>query len=184
MKTAICIANGSSLTADDVEYCRGKGTVYAIKEAMFLAPWADCLYAADGDWWDTYKGCPDFKGEKITVAVREAEKYGLTLYQYDPKLVWGLDNIIATGGNSGFQTVNIATLRGAERVILLGFDMGHKANKHWWTGKYKRDVRPSNYKDWIEKFKKASSIIPAKVINCTRETALDCFERADLRGVL
>lgn len=184
MKTAVCIANGSSLTKEDVEYCKGKADVYAIKEARHLAPWANYLYAADHDWWDLYNGCPDFEGQRWTLNQDTAKKYGINYIPYDGQLVWGKNGIIATGGNSGFQAVNLAEHHGYERVILLGYDMGFTHNKHWWTGQYKRDTRPSNYKNWIERFEKAKPFMKIEVINCTRQTALDCFEKADLRDVL
>lgn len=184
MVLAICIANGASLTREDVEYCQGKGIVYAVKEAVYLAPWADAVYAADGDWWQLKNGLPEYTGEKIGLEEKICEKYGLTCQKYDAKLVWGSGDTIATGGNSGFQAVNIAVNRGATKVILLGYDMGYSTNKHWWTGQFKRDCRPSNYKDWIDKFTKAAPLIPAEIINCTRETALNCFKRADLRDVI
>ncbi|HCZ48509.1 MAG TPA: hypothetical protein DCZ11_05850, partial [Gammaproteobacteria bacterium] len=39
---------------------------------------------------------------------------------------------IHQGGNSGYQALNLAVLLGAERVILLGYDMhgGHWHGRH------------------------------------------------------
>jgi hypothetical protein len=184
MVIAICIASGASLKKEDVEYCRGKGKVYAVKECWKLAPWADVLYAADDDWWDHYDGVKEFQGERWTCNERAAQRHGINHIPYNSDLVWGTDNVIATGGNSGFQALNLAVMQGAEKVILLGYDMGFHGNKHWWTGQFKRNIRPSNYDDWIKKFNKAAPLIPVPVINCTRETALSCFERMPLHEAL
>lgn len=187
MRTAICIANGASLTKEDVDFCKGMGKVYAVKESRHLAPWADVLYAADTDWWDLYKGVPDFAGERWTVSQEAAKKYGLNVIDYQPQAKWSDDpSWIATGGNSGFQAINLAVLQGADRVILLGYDMGHEYGKpkHWWTGKYERPVRYSNYKEFIEKFNIAAPLIPVPVINCTRLTALNCFPKMSLLDAL
>lgn len=183
--TAICIASGSSLTKEDVDLCRGAGKVYAVKECVKLAPWADVLYAADGDWWENYKGMTDFQGDRWTVDVAAAKKYGLNCIDYINTCNWSNDPAyIATGGNSGFQALNLAVLQGAGRVILLGYDMGFTTNKHWWTGTLKREVRSSDYNFWIKRFCAAVPFIPAPVINCTRGGYLECFPRMDLADAL
>lgn len=186
-KTAICIASGPSLTAEDVDYCKGKGRVYVVKECHHLAPWADVLYAADTDWWDTFKGVPDFSGERWTVCKDSADKYGLHHINAQCDWNWSLNpEFLATGGNSGFQAINLATLQGAERVILLGYDMGHPegTDKHWWEKTHQRESRWSNYTSWIERFNKAKPHIPVPVLNASRQTALQCFDRVNLRDVL
>lgn len=181
---AICIATGTSLTKEDVEYCKGRGKIYAIKESATLCPWADVLYSADTDWWEHYKGYPQFAGERWTVSAEASKKWGLNHIEYDTGLVWGTDKVIATGGNSGFQALNLAVLHGATEVILLGYDMGHPPErKHWWTGEINRPIRCSNYADWITKFDKASKVIPVPVLNATRNSALNCFPKVNLRDV-
>ena len=187
MHTAVCIASGASLTKEDVEFCKGKAKVYAVKECRHLAPWADVLYAADQDWWELNKGCPDFAGEKWTVCEQGDEKvalkYGLNYLHFKPNDKWSFDpTYLATGGNSGFQAVNLAVLQGAARVILLGYDMGHEHGtpKHWWTGQYERPIRSSNFQEWIEKFNAAAPLIPVPVLNATRKTNLRCFARVPI----
>jgi len=193
MRTAICIASGPSLTQQDVDFCRGKAAIYAVKEVRLMAPWADVLYAADGDWWDNlyknHSGAPDFAGRRVTLDDQAAARHGLELYKYKTKLAWSdTPGLIATNGNSGFQAINIAVLEGAERIILLGYDMGHASGtpKHCWTDKFHRGVplRESDYKSWIAGFQAAAPLIPVPVINCTPGGRLECFQRADLRDAL
>lgn len=187
MKTAVCIASGPSLTVDDVEYCKGKAKVYAVKENHHLAPWADVLYAADTDWWQMFKGVPEFAGERWTVSSEAALQYGLKHIDGKSQVEWSNDpKFIATGGNSGFQAINLAVLHGADRVILLGYDMGFKSetDKHWWEKEYPRDSRVSNYKGWLERMNKAAPMIPVPVLNASRESAITCFPRVNLRDVL
>ena len=186
MHTAICIASGNSLTQADVDLCRGRGKVYAVKECRHLAPWADVLYAADTDWWQLHNGVPDFAGERWTVSAEAAKQYGLNHIDYKPSEKWSSDpRWLATGGNSGFQAVNLAVLQGAARVILLGYDMGHEYGtpKHWWTGQFERPIRTSNYAEWVKRFNAAAPLIPVPVINCTRRTALNCFPKMTLEEV-
>lgn len=189
MNTAICIASGPSLTKEDVEYCRGKGRVYAVKEAVLLAPWADVLYAADTDWWCNYQDrWQDFQGEKVTVSNRAAELYGLKYMEAKTQQKWSFaQGALATGGNSGFQTINLTVLDGADRVILLGFDYGYDEtaqNKHWWDKDYPRDSRYSNYAEWNKRLAAAAPLIPVPVLNATPLTAITCFPKVDLKAVL
>ena len=185
---AICIASGPSLTQDDIDYCRGKGKVYVVNETHQLAPWADVLYAADGDWWDKNPDAHDFAGEKWTCSLSAAEKYDL--FEIGVKCHWHWSKtpgVIASGGNSGFQAVNMAYLDGATKIILLGYDMGHKAGskKHFFEDKDAKILRQSNYAQWIKRFAKAAEFMDdLRVINCSRETNLECFERTTLQDII
>lgn len=174
------------MTPEDVDFCRGKARVYAVKESYHLAPWADVLYAADADWWARLKGVPDFKGEKWTVSPDAAKYYGLNHIEYRVELPWSnQQGLLATGGNSGFQALNLAVLQGASEVILLGYDMGFAGDKkHWWTGQIKREFRDSNYNSWIKRFHLAVPHIPVPVWNCTRGGYLHAFPRRELKDVL
>ena len=61
----IIIASGPSLTRKDAEALRNAGTGIAINCAVFFAPWAGYLFAADHVWWRHY--APKikwFKGDK------------------------------------------------------------------------------------------------------------------------
>jgi hypothetical protein len=192
MTTAICIASGPSLTPEDVEYCRGKGKVYVVNNTYKLAPWADVLYACDGRWWDMYHGeveSSGFKGEKWTIDFNASLKYGLKTVGVLSSAVWSnMQDAIATNGNSGFQVMNLAYLHAATKIILLGYDMKPRADgiRHWHGDHPHCLIQTSfhEYPRWIEKFKQASKLINIPVINCTADTALDCFPCVPLREAL
>lgn len=182
---AICIASGHSLTFKDVDYCRGKGKVYVVNDGYKIAPWADVLYAADTDWWDYHDGVTQFDGERWTCAKESSLKYGINHIDYKPQEKWSSSpDWIATGGNSGFQAVNLAEIHGATKIILLGYDMGFTNKKHWFGEHPSRINRPSRYDEWIKRFNDAKPLIKAEVINCTPNSNLKCFPMADLRDVL
>jgi len=182
---AICIATGSSLTRQDVEFCMGKGKIYAVKEALIYAPFADVLYAADTDWWDYTDRWQWFKGQKWTVSSEASIKYKLNHIEYDNQILWSENkSILASGGNSGFQVINLAYLQGATKIILLGYDMGYTSKKHFFDDTHKRESRNSDYKKWLTHFEKSSKVIPIPVINCTRQSDLNCFERMSLENAL
>lgn len=181
----LCIASGESLTQNDVDYCTGKVLTYVVNDVYKVAPWADLLYAADGDWWDYHEGAKDFKGEKWTCDYSASQKWGLSYIPYNAQAIWSHDkNVIATGGNSGFQCINLADLHGANEIILLGYDYGFTDKKHFFGEHPSRINRGSNYAEWYKRLKSAKPFINANVVNCTRKSTIDFFETRYLRDVL
>ena len=184
MQTAVILASGKSLEKYDVDYCQGKAKIYAVNNTYQLAPWADVLYACDKEWWDTYK--PDFKGEKWTINKDACEKYGLNHIDYDSQLIFSDKDIIATGNNSGFQAMNLAYLHGYKRIILLGFDYMN-SGQHFF-GRHPHGLNKSpDMRRWVKHMRKAQPIMESlgiEVINCTRETAIDCFPQMPITEAL
>lgn len=197
-ETAVIIGGGSSLTSEDVAFCRGKARVIAVKEAVLLAPWADVLYAGDAKWWRGYRGAPEFTGLKYTIeqdpkeeqigdwpsvqVLRNTGDHGLEL---EPT---GL----RTGFNSGYQAIGVAVHLGVSRVVLLGFDMWRGQDGHQnWFDRYPHLIKahhvPSPYPVFLQAF--ASLVEPLKqakieVVNATRWTMLTAFPYLDLEEAL
>ena len=96
--------------------------------------------------------------------------------------------VVYTGGNSGYQALNLVYLFGATQIILLGYDMKTNHNKSHWHGDHPGSLnRHSNYTNWIDRFKDLARDLQEeniKVINATRETALTCFDRMTLEEAL
>lgn len=184
MQTAVIVASGKSLTKEDVDYCKDKSVVYVVNNCYQLAPWAKALYACDEEWWDAYK--PEFSGEKWTINENASKKYGLNHINYDSQLIFSAKDIIATGNNSGFQAMNLAYLHGYKRIILLGFDYMN-SGQHWF-GKHKGSLQKSpDMRRWVQHMRKAQPIMESlgiDVINCTRETAIDCFKQMPITEAL
>lgn len=195
-ETAVILGGGSSLTQADVDYCRGKARVIAIKEAYWLAPWADLLYAAEPKWWRfNYAGAQSFAGLKYAIehnptletadwstwpdvqVLRNTGDHGLEL---DPT---GL----RTGFNSGYQAINLAVHLGAVKVILLGFDcwVGPTGEQNWF-GPHPNHLR-SFYPLFLQAFATLADPVKAagvEVINASRFTVLAAFPRVPLESVL
>jgi hypothetical protein len=189
------VASGPSLTKADVDYCRGKAPVIVVNDGYRLAPWADALYASDCSWWLQHRGVPDFSGEKWSIEhsswkncrdrwpdVWRLRNTGSDGLEIDPS---GLRH----GKNSGYAAVNLAVHYGASKVVLLGYDLGHRADQssHFF-GEHRGSLRQrSPYPVFIQKFH--SLVTPltdagVTVINCTPGSALHCFHSAALRDVL
>lgn len=109
---------------------------------------------------------------------------------------------IHLGGNSAYQAVNLAVNFGATRVMLLGFDMGATGLGHWFGDHPKIDkvspaghpftedmnrTAPTCFDDWRANFGRLATDLKSsgvEVINCTRQTALECFPRAAIQDAL
>lgn len=191
-KPAFVIACGPSLTIEDVNRVRGHGKVYAVKEAALMAPWADVLYAADTDWWTEHvERWRNFAGRKVTVSDRAAKVLFPGEIEYveaKPEFKWSTQaGAVATGGNSGFQALNLAVLEGATRVVLMGFDYGYDAaageSKHWWDDMHPRSSRYSNYREWNKRMEAAALLMTVPVLNATRRTAINCFPRVAIEDI-
>ena len=189
--TVLCIASGPSLTVEDIAYARDKvdGTI-VVNNCFYLAPWADCLVAADLRWWRQHATpVKAFKGLKYTTShhvripgVTVLRNTGGKGLETDPT---GLRH----GLNSGYRALNVAYHFGAKRIILLGYDMARgegKERKEHWHGDH-----PWNSRSPYEQFRRYFATIadPLKeagveVLNCSRRTALECFPVVALEEAL
>ena len=182
--TAVIIASGKSLIKEDVDYCKGKASVYVVNNGYKLAPWADVLYACDEEWWDCYK--PEFNGQKWTINENAAKKYDLNLIGHDTTLKFSAKSIIATGNNSGFQAMNLAYLHGHKRILLLGFDYMN-SGQHWFGSHPSSLQKSPDMRRWVRHMESAEPIIKElgiDVINCSRETAITCFPQMTINQAL
>ena len=156
------------------------------------------MYAADSHWWqhhihDINMG---FSGKlwscdppgNTNWGKRDVGEWGITVL--DAKILGkGLSRdpaTVHTGGNSGYQAINLAYLLGATRIILLGFDMSHHSGLSHFFGDHPKEFPNSNTKPdrYIAAFR---TIVPKEygieILNCSRVTALDAFPRHNLEDV-
>lgn len=191
-ETAVIIASGPSLKQKDVDAVRGRAKVIAIKKCFELAPWADVVYGCDAPWWRSVQGLPKFGGLKIAYDPSVCTEFGLRrveIAKTTDRFLFDEVGKIGSGGNSGFQAVNLASQFGAKRIVLLGFDMFGNNREHW----YGRNNWPAannptttNYQRWQNAFAGAYTDLSRRgieVINASRETALGCFKRMTIDKV-
>lgn len=185
-ETAVCIASGPSLTAEDVDYCRGKARVIVVNTSYKLAPWADVLYACDTKWWTWHNGVPEFHGLKYTIT---APPYGDVLRLKNTGTI-GLElspTGLRTGKNSGYQAINLAVHFGVSRILLLGYDMslGPKGETHW-HGDHKDRAKPPvlAFQPMFTGLVQPLAAAGIRIVNCSRRTALTCFLRQTIHEAL
>lgn len=186
-ETVVCIASGPSLTVEDVNFVRGKARVIVINNSYKLAPWADILYACDQRWWKWFKGAPDFPGLKFALTAESAKWPGVRVIGKSGTDGLSLDpRSLRTGGNGGYQAINLAVLLGATKIVLLGYDMqlGEKGKQHWHGDHPMRMISPYvNFRRCFQTIVDPLKEAGVEVINCSRETALKCFPRRRLDEV-
>ncbi len=101
---------------------------------------------------------------------------------------------IRSGSNGGYQAINLVYLLGnrfgAPTIVLLGYDMQHTGGRH-----HNHEDHPpplGNFSVGMpELCRRRMAYLAAdlkregvRIINCSRETALTCFERMPLSKVL
>lgn len=129
-----------------------------------------------------------FKGELWTQDIPAASKYGLNLVEGDKAEGLGR-NKIHYGANGGYQAINLAYLFGAKKITLLGFDMKRgENNKSHWHGDHPGELnKDMPIRTWVKNFCKLAEDLKSEqveVINSTRDTALECFNKIKLEVAL
>lgn len=154
-----------------------------------MVPDADYLYACDQKWWQVHldRVRETFSGELYT-------QYS-TRDEYDWAVERGIVPIegcdlpglgmkrIHWNSNSGAQAMNLAYLKGAGSIVMLGYDM---QGRHWF-GDHPEPLHNGNYSGFVDRFSQLAIDLKSEgvmVVNCSRETALTQFPRASLESVL
>lgn len=190
-RTVVIAGNGPSLRLADMETARAAGCkIVVINQGAALAPWADLLWFCDRQWFDWPGNAALVEGFAGIVAT--LENYELRGRRAD---LWCLHNMgrpglfaenwgVCTGGNSGYQCINLAVHLGVKRILLLGFDM---APGHWF-GDYPKPTQPGVYRDtMLPAF--PALVAPLRkrgveVLNCTPGSLLEVFPKRPLNEAL
>jgi len=131
-ETVAVLGAGPDMTAELAEMARGCKTI-AVNRAVKFAPWADMFVALDPHhpFWD---GREDFHGYKII---------GTTDSDYDALYVGMLyetvtiaPNHVIEIRNNALAAIRVASMTGAQKILLLGFDPERYEEIHAHTGFY------------------------------------------------
>lgn len=184
--TIICLGSGPSLTPEDVAACRGRARVIAVKDTIRLAPWADVLYSGEIRWWKHYGPTLTFDGLRYGIDHDDIAKYASVLQNTGMTGLEMNPTGLRTGKNSGYQALNLAVHLGAARIVLLGYDMQVDGTRQHFFGPHpypRNDV----FRDFVPLFD--TLVAPLKalgicVVNASRQSALQCFQRLSLEEAL
>jgi hypothetical protein len=190
-ETVALIASGSSAAKAGVEQLQGRVRTMVVNTSWQLAPWADVLYGCDLKWWEKYNGVPEFKGLKL-VQEREARTFfpELHLVKVDrlvDQLLLDRPGYVGSGGNGGFQVLNLAVQFGAKKILLIGYDM---KGDHW----HARHPFPlsnphpqDNFPRWRRAIDGAALVMwrmGITIINCSMISALQAYPKKTIQEAL
>jgi hypothetical protein len=157
-----------------------------VNDAYRLAPWADCLYACDAQWihyWHKDVALT-FGGECWTQDEKAARQYEWRHIKGEHRAGLG-DEIIHFGANSGHQALNLAYIKGAGRLLLLGYDCQVNGKAHYFGDHPGAMQVVSPFKQMRQAFEQ---IKPAEygitIINCTPGSAITNFPMGDVQDIL
>lgn len=190
-RPAVIIAGGPSFSLKDtrlIGMARAQNRIFVVtvNDAVYPCWYADVAYACDRRWWDHHAGLKYFHGLKLSLErtdfqdVTTLENTGPEGYDPDP---WK----IRSGGNGGYQAIQVAAHLGAPKVILVGYDMqgGH------WFGEHPSEIRstlaPQTRANMIRGFAVLGDALAkrgVKIFNATPGSAITAFPRVSLEEVL
>lgn len=162
------------------------------------------LFATNSQWWDHYWGRHDGPREhscsKWTNNHESAEKYGLHyIRSYDAPGLSANPRWIHHGHSSGFCLLNLALLMGAQRIVLLGYDMKYAPDyngrersigsrpRHYF-GEYpsalqhwpKVSVKDGVHVELVKQYESVAAQGLIEIINCSPDSAINCFPAREI----
>lgn len=185
---ALVAASGPSITQEQIDYAKGKVDLsIAVNDTIYLMPWADILYSGDNRWWNHHG--PEltwFEGERLCASRDNPYSKKIQGVGGDGPF---LKDRVRYGGNSGFAAINLALIRDAKQIVLLGFNLGHEPeeDKHFFGDHPEGLDINSPYDSWVRSFMIAAPSVndfDAIVYNCTGGGNLKCFPSAKIEEVL
>lgn len=202
MRTIVCLGTGPSLTAAQVQTARDRGwPIFVCNDAFRLAPDCALLTACNWQWWDAR--WPEVKGlpcEKWTTRRESAEKYGLHWIAEVNRPGLSTDPaLLHHGHSSGYQLVGLAYRAGAERIVLLGYDLKFapdydgKARQIGSTPRHYFGEYPPELQHWpsvkvqggvhvelLDLYQSVADQGAVEILNATPGSALRCFPKVDI----
>jgi hypothetical protein len=186
------IGAGPSAKTAGVEKLKDRIHVIAINESHRLCPWADILYSCDADWWVLRAGeVKKFAGITLTLddPAQGSKTAGINKLKIPKQReIWAMDfqfekpGVVGSGGNSGFQMINLSAQFGATGIALVGFDM-QQANGIHWHGLHPSPLRNpdhARFYEWCKALDGNAHKLAAHgidVVNCCATSALTSFPK-------
>jgi hypothetical protein len=176
VSTVVCLASGPSLTPEDCALVEQSGhRTFAVNNTWEMARFCHVIYAGDLKWWSQYNDVIDIGADRWTCNRVASELFGINWHR-----------ISSSNFNSGQRAIQFAIEKGAKRVILLGYDCQLTGGKTHHHGDHVEGLQNPNAQKMV-KWSLQFSLINTRgteVINCSRETSLDCFPRKPLEECL
>jgi hypothetical protein len=201
----VCIGTGPSLSLTQIEIARQKGFVlFGCNRVFEIVPDLAVLYGVNTAFWEYYwDRLEDHGAEKWTTNPEAAKWFGLNLIGEINAPGLSTDpTYVHHGHGSGATQVNLASLMGAERIVLLGYDLCYAPDydgrqqrigstprhyfgeyptvmQHWPSVKVKDGV----HYELLDHYRSIADQGLVEIINCTDGGVLDAFPCARIEDL-
>ena len=194
--TVYIVGGGTSLRGFDFDQIRDKGLLLGVNDGAYYAD-ADVLFSLDASYarkrWSFVR---DFQESWLALApghvVRKEEgAEHVNIVERRRGNYLSEHSAYINGVNSGFGALNLAFLKRASKIVLLGFDMNtdEQGNIHFhdgypWENDAKRTAR--YYHKWARPFEEAVhqlSKAGIEVINASPESRIEGFPKCRLEDL-
>lgn len=177
-RTVYILGGGPSLKDVNVEALKGE-RVIATNNAYRLADWIDVVTFVDTAWLEWHESeLKSFGGLKISSAKAHLSgigpRVGVKVVNSDAQFdgLSASPGVVALNKNSGAFAINVATLLGAKRIVLLGFDMKTINGRHNWHKDHKRNDKqdPKPYDSFLPRFPAIARDLARMGVQCVNAT--------------
>ena len=193
-ETVALVASGPTAKKSNLAVLRDRARIIAINESYQLCPWADVLYACDGEWWKLKNGVPEFHGLKISQDAEACKRFPdvskIEVDKYSNEIKLHERGHIGAGGNGGFQALNLAVQFGAMEILLIGYDMRVDLGEHWHKRHYPPLSNPhphDNMPRWRKALDGAAKVMNSlgvQVVNCSAVSLLQAYPKMTIEEAL
>ena len=169
--------------------------IIAVNMSYQLGNWIDVLFFGDDGFWKTRRDeIIAFQGLRVSFESEKIRDSRIKLVARNPRKKQGITfepaGLLSWNFNSGAAAINLAIQFGAKKIILLGFDMHLDVNnnQHW----HKVYTSPLNsIKESMKKHLQGFPVIAKdvegtgiEIINCSPNSTIQCFQKANIWEVL
>jgi hypothetical protein len=177
--TVYILGGGPSLKLVDVDRLRGRHVI-AVNNAYQLGDWIDVCYFGDKVWYFNMhhkNKLLNFAGLKVTTCAQCEKEPGIKVIR-KRNSPWGISrdqHIVCWNKSSGGCAINLATLFGAKKIILFGYDMRKIEDAHNWHwdhegARTQRKINKNPYSTFLEPFDYIAKGLQRDNIECINAT--------------
>ena len=177
--------------------------LFVCNDAIRLAPDAALLFACNWQWWDArWPEVKDLPAEKWTSRSESAAKYGINWIAEVNRPGLSTDPaVLHHGHSSGYQLLGMAYRAGAERIVLIGYDLTFAADydgrakrigssprhffgeyppalQHWPSAR----VQAGIHVELLDLYRSVAKQGLVEIVNCSGGV-MDCFPRTSIDDV-
>ncbi len=192
------VGGGPSLIGFDFSRLAPLGHVIGVNQAMFEVPGAEVGVSMDRNFIkNKHAELQRFAQNRVLyLSVDPAPSWlplvqGACYLKHDNEPGLSLDcRVLKRGSTSGYVALNIAVLKRAKQIVMLGYDYGENASgdHHWHDAYYwftKGEAQSWGY--WATHYKAAAPIcrrLGIQVINASINSRIDAFSKFSIEGAL